>query len=397
MDSSFKEQLLQDNRKAQNSQFSIAGSSDDALKGQLNQFNHVKNNDMDSSFKEQPVQDNINAQNNQFNMAGSSEDNLKAQNSQFNKEEPLEDNLNGQMNQFNHIKDDMDNTNQALQDTTKAQSHQFNHSKVNDMDKPIDDHTTAQTSQLNHHPPTNDTSSSNTEESKAPSIINHQMLHPWATQHSRHHYRDQDFTENQKYLTGKVMKTHQQQNWDKWGHYDDDMDLMRSDMTSWNDQGLEAGSKDISGSYNDPYGDMMGDYKEPYGSNGTSRGYGESYEDNKDGNYMDNEGVDKGMDGTYGETNNYDTDMTSMYKGTDSKAYPKQPEDNIGSMDTTLVVHSQDSRGKQRINGLSFEGGVGMSLQQYADEIGQVRGLHHMPSEKKEDNLKIKRKKKSKH
>jgi hypothetical protein len=373
----------------------MAGSSDDALKGHLNQFNHDTDNDIDSSFKEQPVQDNKNAQNNQFNMAGSSEDNLKAQNSQFNKEEPLEDNLNGQMNQFNHIKDDMDNTNQALQNTTKAQSHQFNHSKVND--KPIADHTTAQTSQLNHHPPTNDTNSSNTEESKAPSIINHQMLHPWATQHSMHHYRDQGLTENQKYLTGKVMKTHQQQNWDKWGHYDDDMDLMGSDMTSWNDQGLEGGSKDISGTYNDLYGDMMGDYKEPYGSNGMSRGYDESYEDNKDGNYMDNEGVDEGMDSTYGETNNYDTDMTSMYKDTDSKAYPKQPEDNIGSMDTTLVVHSQDSRGKQRINDLSFEGGVGKSLQQYADELGQVRGLHRMPSEKKEDNLKIKRKKKTKH
>jgi hypothetical protein len=332
-----------------------------------------------------PSQDNRNPQSSQFdgnkdidmnNFKKPSQDNRNAQNSQFNKEKPLEDNLKAPLNQLSHDKDNaMENKNQPPQEITKDQSHQFNQYKVKNMNQrlkgqPIMDNTQVQTSQLNHNPPTIETGSFTAQESPS-------EMHSWAKQHSMQHYRNPYVIGNGKYLPGKV--THQQHNWDKWGHFNDDWDAMGSEITSWGDQGLEGGTRDT---YTDPYGDMTSEYKDGSISNDISKGYDESYK-GMDGAYRDDEGMDEGIDSTYSQTSNDGEYTTSIYKDIDSKAYPKHPEGNTEYIDTTLT--GQESRGLEGINGLSPEGaGVGLPLQEYTDEVGQVRGLHRKSSKAKQ-------------
>jgi hypothetical protein len=275
--------------------------------------------------------------------------------------EDLEDVMEGQMNQLNN--------NDLLQN--EAQS-LFSHEKDNNK--------------LNHKLPMVPTSSLNLEGSKAPSKINQYAIHPWINQHSRHHYRDPVLMGNRENLAGKLLRTHKQQNVDRWGHYDD---TIGSELTSW-----DGGTKDTSGSYEDIYGDMPSEYKEPYdGINDINKGYKESYGDYKsttDGTFRATED----RDNTYTENGNGGT-VASMYNDIDTNTYPKQPdEDNTGYIDTTLVGHSHDSKGLHGINGLSPEGRVGLPIQEYADELGQVRGLES--SQRNKDKIKDNKKPKTK-
>ena len=250
--------------------------------------------------------------------------------------------------------DDMDNRlkDEPLEDTADSQGGQF------DM-------------QMSSSLPTKKPQPSTQLSSKDPLKIHQQMIRPWGNQHAKHHYRNPDLLSSEIRLSGKETGDHQHQSLelssgDKLGHYDDGMDWMNS--ITWDDQGLEGGTRDMSSTNRDiDYGDMTDDYKDPYGSmsNGLSKPHEESY------------GGNEGISSTYRETSN--ENMMDIYEDTDSKAYPKQPGslmDNMELTDQSLEEHTKDLNGFDDINGVSSEGGLGLPVQEYMDEMGQVRRLH---------------------
>ena len=348
-------------------------------------FSHENDNDMDSSFREKPLQNNAHK---------SLKDNSKVQMNQLEQATDIENNFQNQQDTtkthpFNHVNgNNMDQRlqNQPTTDNTKEKYGQFNpnHHGVNNMDQrikelPINDNT----NQFNHKLPTIETGRLNLEQFEPPSKIDLDIIHPWVNQHSRHQYRDPDSIENSNNLAGNQQK-------DTWANYDNSMG---SDVTFWKEQELEGGTKDKSGTYKDIYENMSSEYKEPYYDvNDINEGYEESYKDNKrmDGTFRGNEE----MVSTYRETS---YDGASMCNDIDTKAYLKQPKDNMGYIDTNLVENSHDSKGLQGINGLSSEGGVGLPLQEYADELGQVRQLHRKRLLAKEDKIKNNKNPNTKH
>ena len=336
-------------------------NNNDQLKDEAQSlFSREKDNHMDSSFGKKPLQHDPKPL----------KDNSKVQLEQATDKENFQDTT--KTHSFSHFKgNNMDQRlkNQPTTDNVKVQYDQFNpndHS-VNNMNQRIKEQLiNDNTNQFNHKLPTIETSRLNLEQFKTPSKINLNIIHPWANQHSKH-YRDPDSVEN-----GNNLEGNQQQ--DTWRNYDGSMG---SESTFWKEQGLEEGTKDMSGTYKDIYEDMSSEYKELYDdSNEINKGYEESYKDNK------------GMEGTFRGNEETSSDGASMYNDIDNKAYPKQPEDNMGYIDTNLVGHSHDSKGLQGINGLSSEGGVGLPLEEYADELGEVRELHRKRLLAKEDKIK---------
>ena len=365
----------------------------DMMYDKINRYEQDDMSDDMEMLKSEPFEDNTDMQMNHFNrddllnddpkssqsiddkyddMEMSSED-TKAENSQLNKQESLEDDMKAQMNVFNHAKEnDNTNRNRPPEDNVNSQINHFN-LKVNSVqqklnDKPTENHAKPQANQLNKSLPTSGISSS------ALLKINHPIVHPWGN--PSHYYRDQNIIKNEKYLTNEM--TNKQHNLNDIVHFDDSMDSMDSDMTSWDDQGLEDDSKIMSGSFKDSYGNMF-DYDADI-NNDMSGGYHDSYEGNRgtSGTDRDTEWIGDTMDSTHRSTGN----GVSMYK--DSKAYPKQTQDDTGYIDSALLGHSHDLKGLEGINGLSSYGGVGLPLQEYADELGEVRGLHHKSSHAKE-------------
>ena len=371
----------------------------------INRYEQDDLSDDMEMLKNEPFEDNIETQMNNFNkddllnddaknsqtmynkyddMEMKTEKDTKAENTHLNKEKPLEYDIKGKLNELNHDEDNYHiNKNQRLEKNADSQISNFNPHKVDknqqrSNDQPTGDNRKPRPNQVNKHQST--TSSSTTAGFKTPLKMNHRMIRPWGNA-NHYNYHDQNDIKNEKYLTSEIIRPHTQHNLNNMVHFDDSMDSIDSDMT-WDDEGIE---EDDSKMMRDSYADRF-EYEQPYANinDDMNGGYHDSYEGNMGtgGTYRDTEW----MSGTMGSTHRSTGNGMSMYK--DSKAYLKQTEDttedNTGYIDAALLGHSHDLHGLEGINGLSSYGGVGLPLQEYADEMGEIRGLHHKTSHKKE-------------